>query len=223
MNKLLRLAVEAELGWPLPAELDEGQLHERLYGRPAGSRRSRKLEAIDFAATHKELQSRKHLTVQRVWQEYCEANPDGYSYSQYCERYRQWKSNQDLVMLQDHKAGEKLFVDYAGATVLLHDAESGETRKAQIFVAVLGASSYFYAEASWGQDIESWISSHVASFEYFGGCVAVLVPDNLKSGVTQACRYEPVLNRSYMEMSRHYGMAIVPARPYRPKDKSMVS
>ena len=220
VNKLLRLAGQAGLAWPLPPDLDEAQLQERLYGRPAGSRRSRRLEAIDFATVHKELKGRKHLTLQRVWQEYREQHADGYSYSQYCERYRQWKSRQDLVMLQEHKAGEKLFVDYAGQSVPVDDAESGETRKAQVFVAVLGASSYFYAEASWGQDIESWIGSHVRALEHFGGAVAVLVPDNLKSGVTRACRYEPVLNRSYKEMSRHYGMAIVPARPFRARDKA---
>ena len=126
---------------------------------------------------HKQLQARKHLTLQRLWQEYREQQPDGYSYSQYCERYRQWKSRQNLVMLQEHKAGENLFVDYAGQTVAIDDAASGEWREAVIFVAVLGASSFFYAEASWGQDVESWVSSHVRSFEYFGGVVAVLVPD----------------------------------------------
>jgi len=177
VNKLLRLAGQAGLAWPLPADLDEAQLEERLYGRPAGSRRSRQLEGIDFAAVHKELKARKNLTLQRVWQEYREQHPDGYSYSQYCERYRQWKSRQNLVMLQEHKAGENLFVDYAGQTVPIDDAASGELREAVIFVAVLGASSYFYAEASWGQDVESWVTSHVRAFEYFGGVVAVLVPD----------------------------------------------
>lgn len=220
VNKLLRLAGQAGVAWPLPADLDEAQLEERLYGRPAGSRRSRQLEGIDFAAVHKELQARKNLTLQRVWQEYREQHADGYGYSQYCERYRQWKSRQNLVMLQEHKAGENLFVDYAGQTVPIDDALSGELRAAVIFVAVLGASSYFFAEASWGQDVESWVNSHVRAFEYFGGVVAVLVPDNLKSGVTKACRYEPVLNRSYKELARHYGVAIVPARPYRPRDKA---
>ena len=182
--------------------------------------RSARRESLEFAAVHKELSRRKHLTLQLVWHEYREQHPDGYSYSQYCELYRQWKSRKDLVMLQEHKAGDKAFVDYAGQTVPVDDAATGETREAQIFVAVLGASSYFYAEASWGQDVESWIASHVRALEDFGGVVSTLVPDNLKSGVTRACRYEPVLNRSYKEMARHYGIAIVPARPYRPKDKA---
>lgn len=222
VNKLLRLAGEAGVAWPLPEDLDEAQLEERLYGRAAGSRRSRQLEGLDFAAMHKQLKARKHLTLQRLWQEYREQHPEGYGYSQYCERYRQWKSHQNLVMLQEHKAGEKLFVDYAGQSVPINDASSGELREAVIFVAALGASSYFYAEASWGQDVESWVNSHVRAFEYFGGVAAVLVPDNLKSGVTKACRYEPVLNRSYKELARHYGVAVVPARPFRPKDKAKV-
>ena len=222
VNKVLRLAGQAGLSWPLPPDLDEGELFERVYGRPAGARPSARLEAIDFAAVRKELSRRKHLTVQLVWHEYREQNPDGYSYSQYCELYRQWKSRQDLVMLQEHKAGDKLFLDYAGQTVPVEDAETGQTREAQVFVAVLGASSYFYAEASWGQDVESWIASHVRALSHFGGSVRTLVPDNLKSGVTRACRYEPVLNRSYKDMARHYEMAIVPARPYRPKDKAKV-
>ncbi len=202
VNKVLRLAGQAGLSWPLPPDLDEGELFERVYGRPAGARPSARLEAIDFAAVRKELSRRKHLTVQLVWHEYREQNPDGYSYSQYCELYRQWKSRQDLVMLQEHKAGDKLFLDYAGQTVPVEDAETGQTREAQVFVAVLGASSYFYAEASWGQDVESWIASHVRALSHFGGSVRTLVPDNLKSGVTRACRYEPVLNRSYKDMAR---------------------
>ena len=202
VNKLLQQAGQAGLAWPLEPDLDEGQLQERLYGGPAGARPSARRESLEFAAVHKELSRRKHLTLQLVWHEYREQHPDGYSYSQYCELYRQWKSRKDLVMLQEHKAGDKAFVDYAGQTVPVDDAATGETREAQIFVAVLGASSYFYAEASWGQDVESWIASHVRALEDFGGVVSTLVPDNLKSGVTRACRYEPVLNRSYKEMAR---------------------
>lgn len=223
VNKLLQLAGQAGLSWPLPPELDEAALQQRLYGRPAGAGPSARREAIDFAALHKELIQRKHLTLMLLWQEYREQHGDGYGYSQFCELYRQWKSRQDPVMRQEHKAGERLFVDYAGQTVAIEEAATGQTREAVIFVATLGASSYFYAEASWGQDVACWIGSHVHAFEDFGGVPEILVPDNLKSGVTKACRYEPVLNRSYKEMARHYGVAIVPARAYRPKDKSMVS
>jgi len=222
VNKLLQLAGQAGLSWPLPPELDEAALQQRLYGRPAGAGPSARREAIDFAALHKELIQRKHLTLMLLWQEYREQHGDGYGYSQFCELYRQWKSRQDPVMRQEHKAGERLFVDYAGQTVAIEEAATGQTREAVIFVATLGASSYFYAEASWGQDVACWIGSHVHAFEDFGGVPEILVPDNLKSGVTKACRYEPVLNRSYKEMARHYGVAIVPARAYRPKDKAKV-
>ena len=223
VNRLLWQAEQAGLEWPLPPDWDEAELHERLYGRPAGARPSARREALDFAAVHKQLSQRKHLTVQLVWQEYREQHPDGYGYSQFCELYRDWKTRRDLVMLQEHKAGDRIFVDYAGDTVPIDAAESAEPRPAHVFVAVLGASSYFYTEASWGQDVESWIGAHVRTLEDFGGAANTWVPDNLKSGVTRACRYEPVLNRSYRDMARHYGMAIVPARPYRPKDKSVVS
>ena len=222
VNRLLRQAEQAGLEWPLPPDWDEAELHQRLYGRPAGARPSARREALDFAAVHKQLARRKHLTLQLVWQEYREQHPDGYGYSQFCELYRDWKTRRDPVMLQEHKAGDRIFVDYAGATVPIYLVESAEPRPAHVFVAVLGASSYFYTEASWGQDVESWISAHVHTLEDFGGAANTWVPDNLKSGVTRACRYEPVLNRSYRDMARHYGMAIVPARPFRPKDKAKV-
>ena len=218
VNRLLRKARKAGLGWPLPEDLDEQQIHERLYGTAAGSQQRPRREELDFAAVHQELQQRKHLTVQLVWHEYREEHPDGYSYSQYCELYRAWKASRNLVMLQQHKPGEKLFVDYCGATVPVY-LEAG-VREAVVFVAVLGASSYFYVEASWGQDLEAWVGAHVRTFEDLGGVPEILVPDNLKSGVTKACRYEPVTNRTYREMAHYYGVAIVPARPYRPKDKA---
>lgn len=151
VNRLLRQAEQAGLEWPLPPDWDEAELHERLYGRRAGARPSARREALDFAAVHKQLSQRKHLTLQLVWQEYRQQHPDGYGYSQFCELYRDWKARRDLVMLQEHKAGDRIFVDYAGATVPIYLVESAEPRPAHVFVAVLGASSYFYTEASWGQ------------------------------------------------------------------------
>ena len=222
VNQLLQRADLAGLGWPLPADLDAEGLRERLYGRPSGGRRDPRREALDFAAMHAELSKRKSLTLRQLWREYREAHADGYGYSQYCELYREWKARRSPVMLQEHKAGEKLFVDYAGQTVPVRDAESGAERAAQVFVAVLGASSYCYAEASWGQGEESWLGSHVRALKFFGGSPEILIPDNLKSGVTRASRYEPVVNRAYKELARHYGMAVVPARPYRPRDKAKV-
>lgn len=157
-----------------------------------------------------------------LWEEYRLAHSDGYHYSQFCNLYRQWAKKVDLSMRQVHKAGEKLFVDYAGPTVPVVDRYTGESREAQIFVGVLGASSYTYAEATWTQSLPDWIGLHVRALEYFGGVPEIAVPDNLKSGVSRACRYEPDINPSYQEMAMHYGIAVIPARVSRPKDKAKV-
>ncbi len=220
VNGLLGKARSAGLGWPLPEGIEEQELQERLYGDWEGSRWRGRRDEPDFASVRKELKSRKRLTLQLLWHEYREAHPDGYSYSRYCELYRAWKRREDLVMLQEHKPGEKLFVDYAGDTVEVWETGSEEARQAQVFVAVLGASSYFYTEATWGQGLEAWVGAHVRAFDALGGVSEVVVPDNLKSGVTSACRYEPVLNRTYQEMAHHYGVAVVPARKHRPRDKA---
>lgn len=222
VNKLLQLAGPAGLSWPLPPELDEAASQQRLYGRPAGAGPSARREAIDFAALHKELIQRKHLTLMLLWQEYREQHGDGHSYSQFCELYRQWKSRQDPVMGQEHKAGERLFVDYAGQTVAIEEA-TGQTREAVIFVATLGAIRTSTPKPAGARMWRAGSARTCMPSRTFGGVPEILVPDNLKSGVTKACRYEPVLNRSYKEMARHYGVAIVPARAYRPKDKSRVS
>jgi transposase len=136
--------------------------------------------------------------------------------------YRRWQNKLDLVLRQDHRAGEKLFVDYAGDTIPIHNPVNGEICQAAVFVAVLGASSYAFAEATSGQDLPNWIGSHIRAFEYFGGTTLIVVPDNLKSGVTRPCRYEPDLNPTYREWSEHYEVAIIPARPYKAKDKAKV-
>jgi transposase len=179
-------------------------------------------QAPDWAGIHEELQSQKHVTLQLVWQEYKQSNPDGYQYSRFCELYRRWADKLDLVLRQEHRAGEKLFVDYAGDTVPVIDSKTGTTTEASIFVAVLGASNYTYAEASWNQDLSSWIRSHIRALEFFGGSPAVLVPDNCKVAVRHPCRYEPDLNPTYQEMAAHYGMAVIPARVRKPRDKAKV-
>ena len=174
----------------------------------------------DWAVVHQELK-RKGMTKQLLWEEYTEQYPNRcYSYSQFCDRYRHWHSLQKRSMRQSHKAGEKCFVDYAGQTVPIVCAHTGEIQPAQVFVAVLGASNYTYAEATLTQSLPDWLDSHVRAFEYFGGCTAIVVPDNLKSGVSRACRYDPDLNPSYQQWAEHYQVAVVPARPYKPKDKS---
>ncbi len=207
------------LSWPLSAHMDEVQLAQRLF--PNGAPKSRRdLVEPDFAEMHQELK-RKGVTRQLLWEEYRACNPQhGYRYTQFCQRYKDWRGKLRLSMRQVHKAGEKLFVDYAGPTVSIVTPQGGECRKAHVFVAVLGASNYTYAEATWTQSLSDWLGSHVRAFEFLGGVTQLVVPDNLKSGVSKACRYEPDINPSYQYLASYYGTAIVPARPYKPKDKA---
>ena len=144
------------------------------------------------------------------------------AYSRWCELYRAWEGRLSPTMRQVHPAGERMFVDYAGQTVELIDGRSGEIRQAQIFVAVMGASSYTYAEATWTQTLPDWIGSHVRALAFMGGVPAQLVPDNPKVGVDRANWYEPGLNRTYLDLATHYRTAILPARPRKPRDKAKV-
>jgi len=217
---LRRAAVASLNQWPLPEELDEAELEKRLF--PPRTALAPVRAAPDWPAIHEELRSNKHLTLQLLWQEYKQNHPDGYSYTRFCELYQQWSAQLDVVLRQEHHAGEKLFVDYAGPTVSIIDSKTGETREASIFVAVLGASSYTYAEATWNQDLPSWISSHIRALEFFQGSPSLWVPDNLKNAVKRPCRYEPDLNPTYQEMAAHYGAAVIPARVRKPRDKAKV-
>lgn len=174
----------------------------------------------DWPTIHQELR-RPGVTLQLLWEEYKAKHPkDGFQYSRFCARYRDWACAVDLTMRQHHRAGEKLFVDYAGRTVPVTDPATGEVRHAQVFVAVLGASNYTYAEATWTQTTSDWLGSHIRTFEFLGGVPALVVPDNLKAGVVRACRYDPDLNPAYAEMARHYGTAVLPARARKPRDKA---
>lgn len=175
----------------------------------------------DFAYLHQELK-KKGVTLQLLWKEYKSLHPDGYQYSQFCEYYRRWKRRLKPTLRQTHLAGDKLFVDYAGQTVAIQDPKTGKLKEAQIFVAVLGASNYTYAEATWTQGLPDWIASHIHTFEFLGGIPRMVVPDNLKSGVRQACYYDPDLNPTYRDMAVHYGTAVVPARVRKPRDKAKV-
>ena len=167
----------------------------------------------DWAAIHQELK-RKHVTLTIVWDEYIAREPAGYRYSRFCELYRGWEARLSVTMRQAHRAGEKLFVDYAGDTVpVIIDRLTGQTRGAQIFVAVLGASNFLYAEASWTQALGDWIESHNRALAAIGGVPALLVPDNTKVAVIKACLYDPVINRTYADMAAYYGTAVLPARP----------
>ena len=220
VSEYLRRAAEAELGWPLPEDLSEAQLEQRLFPPPPDlPAQARGIP--DWKRIHDELRG-KNVTLFLLWQEYREANPDGYQYSWFCEHYRAWQGKLDLVMRQDHRAGEKLFVDYAGHTVPVIDRTTGEIHEAQVFVAVMGASNYTYAEATWSQTLPDWIGSHIRAFEFLGGVPELVVPDNLRSGVSKAHRYEPDLNPTYQDMAGHYGVAVVPTRVRKPRDKAKV-
>jgi transposase len=170
---------------------------------------------------HQELK-KKGVTLQLLWHEYKEKSPEGYQYSQFCRLYHQWAEKLDPCLRQEYRAGEKLFVDYAGQTMEITDPETGEIHEAQIFVATLGASNYTFAEATRSQDLASWIQSHVHAFEFFQGVTEILVPDNLRDAVTRSCRYEPDLNASYREMADYYSTVIIPARVGKPRDKAKV-
>lgn len=210
------------LPWPLPEGMTDAALEAALYP-PAGSRHGhRRRPEPDWPAVRRELR-RKHVTLQIVWDEYIAEHPDGYRYSRYCELYRAWEAKLPVTMRQSHAAGDKLFVDYAGDTVpVVVDRLTGETRPAHIFVAVLGASSLSYAEATWTEALSDFIAVHVHVFEAIGGAPNLLVPDNAKVAVIRACLYDPQVNRTYAEMAAHYDTAVLPARPRRPRDKAKV-
>jgi len=218
VQECIRRCREAGLAWPLAPELDEEALHARLYCRHVPLSRT---PAPDFAKLHAELK-RPGVTRMLLWQEYKATQPDGWQYSEFCEQYRRWLGKQDAVLRQVHPPGDKLFVDYAGQTVPITDRLTGLVREAQIFVAVLGASNYAFAEATWTQTLPDWLGSHVRALNFFGGVAAAIVPDNLKSGVHKSCRYEPALNPEYHDFAEHYDVAILPARVRKPRDKAKV-
>ena len=210
----------AGLSWPLEPGMDDAALENLLFAvtqNPVAANR----QMPDMEYLYQEMK-KKSVTLQLLWYEYKQANPDGYQYSQFCNLYRQWVKKLDITLRQEHRAGEKLFIDYAGQTVPIVDPKTGEITEAQIFVAVLGASNYTFAEASLSQDLASWIKSHVHAFEFFGGVAQILVPDNLKSGVSHPCRYEPDINPTYQDLAEHYDTTVIPARVKKPKDKAKV-
>jgi transposase len=214
----LRRFQTAQLSWPLPEDMGEAELNAHLFKRPVEL--SPKPQP-DWSQIHQEL-ARKGVTLQLLWQEYNQARPHGYQYSRFCQLYRSWAKSHTLSLRQPHKAGEKLFVDWAGQTMPITDTETGEVRQAQIFVSALGASHYLYVEAAEAQTLENWLLAQVRALRFYGGAPEILVPDNPKTAVTNPCRYEPDLNPSYQEFARHYRLAVIPARVRKPKDKSKV-
>jgi transposase len=210
----------AGLSWPLDPELDDAAIENLLF--PAtGKQATEKRQMPDREYLYREMK-KKSVTLQLLWYEYKQANPDGYQYSQFCNIYRQWVKKLDLTLRQEHRAGEKLFIDYAGQTISIVNPTTGEITETQIFVATLGASNYTFSEASLAQDLPSWIKSHIHAFEFFGGLPEILVPDNLKAGVTNPCRYEPDINPTYQDLAEHYDITVIPARSRKPRDKAKV-
>jgi len=222
VHRYLEKAAAAKLCWPLPDDLSEQRLDELLFPMRPLRTAEQLRPGIDFAQLSTQLAAHKHLTLQLLWEEYRETYPDGYGYSRFCELYQRWSRTRDVVLRHDYKPGEKTFVDWAGDTVPVYDRETGEVTPASVFVAVLGASTYTFARAAMGQDLGQWIDCHVHAFEFFGGTTTLLIPDNPRTGVTRACRYEPDLNRTYHEMAQHYGIAVMPTRPRKPRDKAKV-
>jgi transposase len=211
---------KAVLTWPPAAELDDAAITRLLFPGTTEEHAGWKVPP-DWGHIHTELH-RKHVTLQLLWEEYRAVQPNSYGYSRFCELYRQYAATLDLSMRQTHKAGEMVFVDYSGQRVMVMDATTGEPRPAEIFVAVLGASSYTYVEATWSQQKPDWVGANSRMFAFFGGVTAAVVPDCLKSAVTTASRYDPEINATYQDWAEHYGVAILPARPRHPKDKAKV-
>ena len=208
----------AGLVWPLPAELDEAALEARLFPVPVPARER---VAPDVASIHQELK-RAGVTLQLLWEEYRQVHGDGYGYSQFCELYRRWAARLKPSMRQQHRAGEKTFIDFSGKRPHMVDRRTGEEIPVELFVAVLGASCYTFAEATRTQKLHDWVGAHTRMLEYFSGSSAIWVPDQLKSAITGSCRYEPGVNRSYQELATHYDAVVVPARPRKPQDKAKV-
>ena len=208
------------LSWPLPPEITDAELDKVLF---PGEIRGRKDQEPDWAAVHREMKRKDvHMTLGLAWEEYRAVHKDGYAYSWFCEKFHEYLGRVDPVMRQTHAFGRMAFVDYAGDTIPIIDPGTGDVRQAQVFLGVLGGSNYTFAEACWSQNSLSWLTSHVNMMDYFGGCPYILVPDNLKSGVTKADYYDPEINPAYLELAEHYKCAIMPARKRKPKDKAKV-
>ena len=219
VGQYLRQAKQAGIGWPLPADLDEDQLRQLLRAAESPSPPKRYLPPME--EVHRELR-RKGVTLQLLWEEYHRTHPDGYAYTQFCEYYRRFCDQLEPALRQPHPAGERLFVDWAGMTIPLWDATTGQSRPAYLFVAVLGASNYTFAVAFENMRLPAWIEAHIQAWEFFGGVTRLTVPDNPKTAVTYACRYEPELTTSYQELAAHYRTVVLPARARQPQDKAKV-
>jgi len=227
VSEYLRRAAEAKIDWHTAHDISEADLESRLF-KPSGRKGPVERTPIDFAGVHRELR-KTGVTLQLLCVEYQQsaiAANDGrrpYQYSQFCDLYHDWKSKLDMPMRQNHVAGEKLFIDYSGKKPTIIDRDTGEVIEVELYVAVMGASNCTYVEATRSQQLPDFVGSTVRALEYFGAVPAMLVPDQLKSAVSGADRYDPDINPSYFELAQHYGTAIMPARPAKPRDKGCAS
>jgi transposase len=222
VHHYLTLFEKAGLNWPLPEGMQQQQLEKALFQNSVRPE-TKRLATPDFQHIERELQQHRNLTLQLLWEEYRKQHAGGgYCYSRFCVQYRRWKRSQDVVMRQDHRAGEKLFVDWAGDTIPIYDRSGGPVLQSALFVAALGASSYTYAELCASQKLEDWLGAHMRALEFLQGVPALVIPDNVKTGVSKPCRYDPDLNPTYQEFALHYGFGVVPARPYKARDKAVV-
>lgn len=219
VHEYLVRAQAAGLGWPLGEEWDESRLRTALFPPVQQATRPAKQPLPDFAALRQQREQHRELTLELLWEEYREQNPHGYCYSRFCKLYRRWKNQHDVVLRQEHRPGEKLFLDWAGATIPIYGAD-GSIHPAPLFVSALGVSSYTYAEAAPNQQMEHWLKVQMNALEFYGGCPLLLIPDNTRTGVSRACLYEPDLNPTYQEFAAHYRVAVLPARPGKPRDKA---
>jgi transposase len=208
------------MAWPQLRELSDEQLETFLFSGRTVKEPSRALP--DWEQVHRELHSASYVTLRVLWQEYIATHPEGYSYTRYCVYYREWAKRLKVWQRQRHIGGEKLFVDYSGKKPRIRDMHSGQDREVELLVMAWGASQYIYAEAHESQALPDWIMGHRRGYEYFECAPHIEVPDNLKSGVNKACRYDPDLNRTFTEFAQYYGVAVIPARPRSPKDKAKV-
>lgn len=220
IGEYAKRAAELGLSWQEIASLTETELEGMLFPLPAAEGSFNRRPLPDWQKVDEELRRYRNLTLMQVWEEYRENNPNGYGYSRFHYYFQEWKKKQDVVMRQMHRAGEKVFIDYCDGPIILDSF--GRSIKTQIFVAVWGASNYTFATATTAQDLPSWISAHVAALEFFGCVPQIAVPDNLKAGVSRACRYDPDINPTYADLACHYGFAVIPTRPRKPRDKAKV-
>jgi transposase len=219
VGEYIRRAEVIGITWPVPEDVDDAMLERRLFADPGVP--IVPAQAFDWVVVQEELK-RRGVTLLLLWQEYRARHPQGYGYSRFCDLYGEWRRRISPTMRQTHVAGEKLFVDFAGGTIPVFDAASGQWRPAQIFIAALGASNYTFAQARWSQGLADWIGAHVGALTALGGVPKAVVCDNLKAGVTKPSRYEPGINRTYQDLADHYGFVVLPTRVRKPRDKAKV-